>query len=313
MRIKTPSRLHLGFIDPLGKLGRIYGSIGVAIEEPSWLLEFERSDRLTIESEDAEALDRIIKVIERLESFIGRKVYLNIKVLSSIPFHVGLGAGTQLSLAVSEAVLRLEGISYSKEDLIKLSGRGRRSGIGISVYFDGGFILDVGKKNESDIPPLTLLHLKFPPEWLFLVVLPSLDLRVHDRIEEEKFKVLRDLNVYEISYLILMGLLPSLIERDIGLFGRYLTLIQRKVGEIFYDSQGGVFAHELCERLIDFMLEEGAYGAGQSSWGPVVYGLVKKGEEAEVLKRKVEEFILSMGFNGKAWLTGVNSLGREIF
>lgn len=313
MRIKTPSRLHLGFIDPFGKIGRMYGSIGVAIEEPFWLLEVERSDKLTIESEDVEVLDRIVRIVERAESLMGGKPCLRIKVLSSIPFHVGLGAGTQLSLAVSEAILRLEGISYSREELIKLSGRGKRSGIGISVYFDGGFILDVGKRNETDLPPLTLLRLDFPIEWVFLVVLPSLDLRVHNRIEEEKFKVLKDVNVYEISYLILMGLLPSLLEKDIKLFGRHLTLIQRKVGEMFYDSQGGVFAHKLCESLIDFMLEEGAYGAGQSSWGPVVYGVVRRGEEADSLKRKVEDFLVSTGVGGKVWIASVNSLGRKIF
>lgn len=313
MKVKTPSRLHLGFIDPLGKMGRIYGSIGVAIEEPFWVIEVEKSERLLIEANDTEALNKIVKVVDKAEKFIGKKLSLKISVSSYIPFHVGLGAGTQLSLAVSEAILRIEEVPYLKEDLIELSGRGKRSGVGISVYFSGGFVLDVGKRKDSNLPSLSLLRLDFPLDWVFLVVLPKLNLRVYDKVEEEKFKLLRDVNVYEISYLVLMGLIPSLIEKDIKLFGEYLTVIQRKVGEIFYSSQGGIFAHELCEELISFMLKEGAYGAGQSSWGPVVYGVLKKGEKAEEMKRKVESFLTSQGISSTVWLTTADPVGREFF
>ena len=31
-------------------------------------------------------------------------------------------------------------------------------------------------------------------------------------------------------------------------------------------------------KCIEFMLENGVYGAGQSSWGPTVYGVVKSSE-----------------------------------
>ncbi|MER3458075.1 MAG: GHMP kinase, partial [Chloroflexota bacterium] len=31
IRVKTPARLHLGLLDINGDLGRLYGSIGVAI------------------------------------------------------------------------------------------------------------------------------------------------------------------------------------------------------------------------------------------------------------------------------------------
>jgi len=33
--VQTPSRLHFGLIDLNGELGRINGSFGVALEEPS--------------------------------------------------------------------------------------------------------------------------------------------------------------------------------------------------------------------------------------------------------------------------------------
>lgn len=312
MRIRTPARLHFGFIDPFGRMGRAYGSIGVAIAEPSWVIEVDPAGDFSVDSEDPEVISRIEGIIKRGEEILGQKISLRFKVLSSIPFHRGLGAGTQLSLAVSEAIFRTLGLSYSKSDVIALSGRGKRSGIGISAYFEGGFILDVGKRVDKPSYPLSLFRLSFPSDWVFLVVLPEVELNIHGEVEERKFEVIKDVNVYEISYLILMGLLPSLLEEDIEGFGKCLTLIQRKVGEMFIDSQGGVFAHEICERLIYFMLEEGAYGAGQSSWGPTVYGVVKRGSEAESLKRKLVDFMSSNHIRGNVWLAGVNLSGREL-
>ncbi len=312
MIIFTPSRLHLGFIDPFGKIGRIFGSVGVAIEKPGWVIEVKKSDFLRVEADSGEAVNKIKSVLERAEAFLNEKISLSVKVLSSIPFHKGLGAGTQLSLAISEAVLRLFGVSHREEDIVRLSGRGRRSGVGIMSYFKGGFNLDAGKKIGSYDPPLLLFHIDFPPNWLFLVVYPHIDLDIHGKLEDKKFELLKDANVFEISHLILMGLLPSLLEKDIESFGKYLTLIQRKVGEIFSLSQGGIFAHDICEKLISLMLEEGAYGAGQSSWGPVVYGLVEKGDLAEELKAVVEDFMKRSGIEGESWLSAVSSKGRRV-
>ncbi len=312
MIIFTPSRLHLGFIDPFGKIGRIFGSVGVAIEKPGWVIEVKKSDFLRIEADSGEAVNKIKSVLERAEAFLNEKISLSVKALSSVPFHKGLGAGTQLSLAISEAVLRLFGVSHREEDIVRLSGRGRRSGVGIMSYFKGGFNLDAGKKIGSYDPPLLLFHIDFPPNWLFLVVYPHIDLDIHGKLEDKKFELLKDANVFEISHLILMGLLPSLLEKDIESFGKYLTLIQRKVGEIFSLSQGGIFAHDICEKLISLMLEEGAYGAGQSSWGPVVYGLVEKGDLAEELKAVVEDFMKRSGIEGESWLSAVSSKGRRV-
>ncbi len=312
MIIYTPSRLHFGFIDPFGKIGRVFGSIGVAIEKPGWVIDVEKSDSFCIEADSEEAVNKIKSVVKRAEAFLGREIHLSVKVLSSVPFHKGLGAGTQLSLAISEAILRLFRIPHREKDIARLSGRGRRSGVGIMSYFKGGFNLDAGKKIGSHDPPLPLFHIDFPSDWLFLVIYPYIDLDIHGKLEDKKFESLRDINVFEISHLVLMGLLPSLLEKDIEAFGKYLTILQRKVGEMFSKCQGGVFAHEICENLISLMLKEGAYGAGQSSWGPVVYGVVEKGILAERLKAAVEDFMKRSRTRGKIWLSAVSSEGRRV-
>ena len=53
------------------------------------------------------------------------------------------------------------------------------------------------------------------------------------------------------------------------------------MGETFRPVQGQRFAHPLVSDLIDEFMAEGAAGAGQSSWGPAVFGLFGSEAEAE--------------------------------
>ena len=47
--VKAPARLHLGLIDLGGDLGRLFGGIGVAINQPNVIVEAEKSERFTVE------------------------------------------------------------------------------------------------------------------------------------------------------------------------------------------------------------------------------------------------------------------------
>ena len=312
MRIVTPSRLHFGFIDPFGDMGRIYGSIGVAIERPGWTIEVEPCSDFNVETKNKEVESKVIGVAERIKKHYGRRLNVKIKIISDVPFHKGLGAGTQLSLAVSEGILKSLRLLYSKDDIIRFSGRGKRSGIGIMAYFSGGFNLDAGKSLKVPSVPLPLFHVNFPDEWLFLLVFPSIDAKVHGNEEKAKFSLLKKPNSKEISHIVLMGLLPSLIDNDIEGFGKSLTMIQERVGEMFLVSQGGIFAHSICKEIIEFMLKNGVFGAGQSSWGPIIYGLVKKGKTSRNIKKKVNEYMSFNGIKGKTWLVRANNNGRTI-
>ena len=81
----------------------------------------------------------------------------------------------------------------------------------------------------------------------------------------------------EIAQLVLTALLPALVEHDLEEFGGALTRIQQLVGDAFAPVQGGRF-HPRAGALVEALLRHGAAGAGQSSWGPAVYGVV--GSEA---------------------------------
>jgi len=203
---------------------------------------------------------------------------------------VGLGSGTQLSLAVATAVARLFKLDVTLAELARLTGRGRRSGIGVTAFARGGFILDSGGGKVSDIPTVIFRH-PFPEEWRFVVVVPHVGEALHGAAEEEAFGRLASPPQEEVAavcHLVLMQLLPSLIEKDLEGFGQALTMIQRTVGGWFASIQEGTYTAEMAGEILELMAAEGAVGVGQSSWGPALYGLVGRPETARHLEAQLQ-------------------------
>jgi len=145
-----------------------------------------------------------------------------------------------------------------------------------------------------------------PADWRCVLAIPDVPPGLSGPAEEHAF---RDLPpppaelVGRVAHLILMVVLPALVEEDLTTFGSGLTEVQRLVGEMFRPVQGERFAHPLVAELVDELRAGGAAGAGQSSWGPAVYGLVRGDEAARSLARRVEDrrggngFVLTTGFN----------------
>jgi len=248
----------------------------------------------------------------------GLEAGANINVKQTIPQHVGLGSGTQLSLAVAAALAKLFGITASIRELAALTGRGSVSGIGTAAFEGGGFIVDGGHRSHTgrqatpDLVPPIILRRDLPEDWFLVVAIPRVERGLSGEAERSAFKGLRGeaRNVGEICRLILMRMLPALEEKDIEAFGDSLTRVQRLVGESFSTVQRGIFGSPVGADCIRLMLEEGAYGAGQSSWGPAVYGLVQGVESAEALREKVWDLILQGG--GEVFYTVANNRGAHI-
>src|SRR5690606_41532455 len=82
---------------------------------------------------------------------------------------------------------------------------------------------------------------------------------------------------------------------DLEGFGRAVTEIQRCVGASFQAVQGAAFMSPLVEDLITELLAGGAAGAGQSSWGPAVYGFVEGDAAARALAGRIERRLAGRG------------------
>ena len=303
--VEAPSRLHMGLIDLRGEFGRRFGGIGAALEAPSLLLEVRPADRLSAEGEEAE---RLLLFARRFLDRHGIQGGAWLRAHRAIPAHSGLGSGTQLALATARALAALFERPFDVPGLAEATGRAQRSAIGTWAFEQGGFLLEGGRAVPGNGPAPLLLRRPMPAEWRCVVAIPDVPPGLTGSAEEEAFRNLpappADL-AGRVAHLILMVLLPALVEEDLTTFGFGLTEIQRLVGEMFRPIQGEHFAHPLVAEVVAELLAGGAAGAGQSSWGPAVYGLVRGDEAARSLARRVEDrlegrgVVLATAFNNR--------------
>jgi len=281
--------------------------VGLAIEGPGYEIFAEKSEGLEVLGPERDA-EQARKIAEKVIQIYNIPHQVKINILESIPMHVGLGSTTQLTLAVATAITKLFGAKASSVELAEKMGRGKNSGVGTYAFMEGGFIVDGGIK-KGNFPPLIFRH-DFPEEWHFVIVTPEIERGLDEKTEEELFKQITaspDI-ARRICHSLVMKMLPSIVERDIEGFGKVLTEVQRLVGGAFSSYQGGVFGSRVASDIVNRMLKDGAYGAGQSSWGPTVYGLVDGKAQAEEFKERILEFL--KGKNYKASLKVVRSNNR---
>ena len=313
--VKTPARLHLGLIDMNRELSRVFGGLGIGINYPNVILEASQSNKIKIIGERKELSEKYVKrFLEKYE--VQKKFCLEVK--SVIPEHSGLGSGTQLALAIAKALAKLSNIEASIQDLSLKMGRGKRTGVGTAIFDQGGFVVDGGKTIDNTtgkigkLSPL-IFSRSVPEDWRFVVVIPDVKkglANIKELVAFQEVPIMRSEDVGIICRLILMKLLPSLIEDNIKNFGEALTKIQITVGKSFSSVQGGIFSNTIVEEGIEYLIKLGAYGAGQSSWGPTFYGLTKI-NEASKLKNKMIEF-LEKKTGGIVFIAEPNNKGAYI-
>jgi len=257
------------------------------------------------------------KVVEWLD-LPGAKV----KVLEAIPRHVGLGSTTQLRLSLAYALSKIYNRKMAVRELAFIVKRGWISGIGTAAFEKGGFILDTGRlpvngkisdpKSWKDLP-FTMYRETIPKNWLFLVALPEETTGFDEREEKPLLENIEPNMRLErrLQGIVLLQMLPALVRRDIVRFGKALTRLQILVGKYFAKYQGGEFCCFETENLIRYMLKKGAYGAGQSSWGPAAYGLIDS-KKAIKLREAVERYVDRTGIKCKVFLTQVRNRGFSI-
>ena len=164
--ITTSSRLHMGFFDLNGGLGRRFGSIGISLQAPVTSLKVSPASTFTAQGNGAE---RAIKIAKQIAQALKIKAGVHIDLESGIPEHSGLGSGTQLSLAIGMAISTLYQCNLSVNEVAVLTKRGARSGVGLGTFASGGLIVDGGRASTSLIPPV-IAHTDFPEDWPILLI-----------------------------------------------------------------------------------------------------------------------------------------------
>ena len=287
VRVEAPARLHMGMLDATGTGARRFGGLGVAVRRPAAVVEVSSDAELSVEGPDAE---RALAVAQRCRAALGVTAGARVRVLEAIPPHVGLGSGTKLALAVTAGLAALAGQTPEPAEIARAAGRGARSAVGLWTFALGGFVVEGGRRPGADAPAPLLTRQAMPEEWRCVLAVPDAEPGLSGGAEEAAFAQLRPEpgRAAEIAHVVLTALLPALVERDLGEFGAALSRVQRLVGDAFAPVQGGTF-HPRAEPLVDALLRHGAAGAGQSSWGPAVYGIAGSEEQGHELARRLAD------------------------
>jgi beta-ribofuranosylaminobenzene 5'-phosphate synthase len=287
--VEAPARLHMGFLDLHGGLGRRFGSIGLCLQEIATGLSAVPAPAVSAQGPSA-VLAR--QDTEKLLAELGMHSGVKITVNKAIPEHSGLGSGTQMAMAVGAAVNRLFGLELPPHELSLLLHRGRRSGIGIGTFCVGGFIVDGGHSDDSGVPPI-LCQSPVPDTWRFLLVLDVTHhgLSGHDEIEAFQHLPPMDEAVADrICRRVLMQALPGIREGDCRAFGEAVTAIQSMNGAYFSASQGGgQFSSPAVAEVVHYLQAQGAMGVGQSSWGPTGFAIYANETEGHQALRQARE------------------------
>ena len=280
--IRVPARLHLGFLDLNGDVGRRFGSVGLPLSEPETVVTLSRAAVTSVEGSEAARAERHLSA---LCLHLGIRSGHRLVVSQAIPSHAGLGSGTQIALAVAAALRTLHGLPLDMAGDAVLLARGARSGIGIAGFASGGVIVDAGR-SDSGAPPPVVARLPFPEEWRVLLILDDAVEGLHGQDELKAFGSLPPFpatDAGEICRQVLMRLMPALVERDLAAFGAAVTTIQTIIGTHFAPAQGGVFTSKRVEALARMLADAGAIGIGQSSWGPTGFAFAASEDEARRL------------------------------
>lgn len=285
--IETTARLHMGFLDLNGGLGRRFGSIGLSLDQPCLRLEIALSADWSAEGPEAA---RALRCAQQFAGRLGLDGAARFTIRAAIPEHAGLGSGTQLALAVGVALARLHGRDLSVRDVAALMGRGARSGIGIGAFEFGGLLVDGGRGDHTAAPPL-VARMDFPSEWRVLLLLDKTAGGVHGNAEIEAFRALPEFSSQLAAALcrrMLMQALPALAERDLMAFGAAINEIQQQVGEYFAAAQGGdIYSSVAVGGALRWLQSQGVACTGQSSWGPTGFALFASADEAQAMQEKL--------------------------
>jgi beta-ribofuranosylaminobenzene 5'-phosphate synthase len=320
MIIEINPRLHLTLIGMNKEGYRINGGIGFAIQEPSLRLHFSKSDEFSLRDMRhfpflEQEIIRIKKIIDQEKKKIGARHNIRIEIKGEMPTHFGFGSSSATRLACLETLYLLNNKKPEREQLVFSSGRGGTSGIGINTYFDGGMVIDVGRKakqfvyqpsqlsEKRKILPLMMQRIEMP-EWEIGVCIP---INIPHKSEKEEAEFFRKTcpisssEVYKTLYNVIYGLYAAIREKDKKTFCLALQSIQQCAWKL---SERKLYGQKLF-RIEQKLYKCGAEAVGMSSLGPILFFMAKN------VKDIVEKMKTEMA-DCKLLVTKPSNSGRNI-
>ena len=253
------------------------------------------------------------------------------QVLEIPALHCGLGIGTQLAASVAvatEIALRLtlnthgtgmlrasepptqcdsvwHHVDATAQHLAYISGRGKRSAIGLYGFLHGGLIQDLGyvghaapgdglDKTGSVTPrSVTAQATGFPEDWPIVLILGSATSRMHGAAEETLITAAGSRRNVDRDEMI--GLSETCMrgadQRNFECFVSALEIYMRLASKLFESVQLGRYSNAHIASTVARATEAGLRGVGQSSWGPTVFGFASHIEQATNAAQRLRQVL----------------------
>ncbi len=292
--IHTGSRLHLGIFSEPPPSGRLFRGCGLMIDAPGFHLSLRPRLGHTDHLIDAPTnyASRIKSLLHRLDSSLSsdERIPVEVALHSYYSPHTGLGSGTQLAMAIVDAWSTIHEIPInSVTQAMDLAGRGERSSIGSTGYFQGGFLIDDGKPS-LDTPGSIRTRYEVPGEWRVLLFCLSTGIGLAGTAEKDAFAHIdqvRHPHAEELSRCLDVDLPLALTRQDFHAFSTLIDKFGQLVGTQFSSIQGGIYASRQAEEIVHFLREQGLAGIGQSSWGPTLFAFCPTEQSARKYQAKL--------------------------
>lgn len=275
VEVITPSRLHFGLLSIHRSDQQRYGGVGAMVATPGIHLTMRPALSLTAEGPLAKRAQRVARRVGL--ALLGAAPPVAIRILDAPPEHVGLGTGTQLSMAIAAGLAALVGRTPADEaELARWAGRGHRSAVGVHGFVHGGLIWDPGTAAPGGLASV-VRGVPLPGTWRFVLLRPRGLRGLWGPQERRAFARLPPLPASQIAALRREAaevLWPAAARGDFAAFAESVYRYGYQAGMHFARAQGGPFAAPRLEALVNQVRHLGIRGVGQSSWGPTLFALL---------------------------------------
>lgn len=294
-RVEIKPRVHVTLIGMNNDGYRHNGGIGFGLSAPGMQLSISLSQKWLIRDTrpsplHSTELDRLSDTVRTLI-----QTPCEVHISGQMPSHYGFGSATGTRLALLEATSILTGKIVDANEIVRASGRGSTSGIGVTTYFQGGLVFDAGiKKACRDLLPSSVIEGKRPtplvisqlplPDWPVGVCIPFGITRQSEAEEVAFFRRVCPIPqsvVTEALYHVVFGVLASIKEKDFENFCAAIRAIQACAWKKAERELYGESLISIENKLYAF----GASAVGMSSLGP---GLYYFGKDIEIITEKLK-------------------------
>lgn len=281
--IITGARLHLGLLDTTAP----FGGVGAMLDRPVTRIRVAPSPQFSACGPGSE---RVVEVARRFAAHfaLDDPPGCTVEILQRPDPHTGLGSGTQLAMAVAEALCLFAERKLERLPLaVDVAGRGLRSAVGCHGYFDGGLIYESAGEGSAPLNPVRR-RIELPAAWcVVLIRLAEATSGVAGEWEQANFARLprpSDCQRQELVREIEEDLLPAAAEGDFCRWSEAVFNYNRHSGGLFAAVQGGPYNGRAIAAGIGRLRQSGIRGVGQSSWGPTIFAICETGEQAAQVK-----------------------------